>query len=325
MKASYLDGRRIIVSDQVYLYLFGTSYLGLPYNSDFQSLLNEGLLKYGSSLGSSPISIPQLSVYEELESLLASRYGYEEALLFPSGYAAGQAVVHFYGGQDYEIVYGNIAHPALLLTTNNIKEKKSKSTDSKLIAVDYIDPITFEKYDLNTVDVEKGKVLIDISHGLGLFDKEIKLFSESSNIILCGSLNKALGINAGLVLCSTILKKHLKSSMRYKTASAPSPSECYALHQAYASGLVQAQQVKLQKLISSFKPEAPAGYVENFPVLKMQDHSKELSDRLKQNEILIWRNRYPTRDSPMVNRAVFTAAHKEEDVITLLEQLQKLS
>lgn len=325
MKASYLDGRKIIVNDQVYLYLFGTSYLGLPYNPDFQRYLSEGFLKYGSSLGSSPVSIPPLAVYAELEDLLAAKFGCDDALLFPSGYAAGQAVVNLYHQQDHKIQYGNIAHPALKLESKiKAANRDAENSGNKLHAVDFIDPITFEKYDLSTVDQQKDKVLIDVSHGLGLFDEEVRSLSKLPNIALCGSLNKALGINAGVLLCSTSIKQQLQQSLRYKTASAPSPAECYALQQAFNTGLVKDQQVHLKKMIENFKSNSAYNCRDNFPVLKLQNGSEELSDNLKQNEILIWRNRYPAVDSPMVNRVVFTAAHKEEDVELFFEQLDKL-
>lgn len=325
MKASYLDGRKVIVNDQVYLYLFGTSYLGLPYHAEFQRHLNDGLLKYGSSLGSSPLSSPQLAVYEALESILASRYGYEDALLFPSGYAAGQTIVHFYNKQNHVVVYGNVVHPALRLSGKAEALTGNAMSRSKLLVVDFIDPITFEKYDLSKIDSEKDKVLIDVSHGLGLFDKDILSFSKSSNIVLCGSLNKALGINAGIVLCSTELKRKVQSSMRYKTASAPSPAECYALSLGLESGLIGQQQAHLQELMTKFRTRDGVSSVPDFPVLKLERCKEDLADQLKKNEILIWRNRYPSGDSPLVCRAVFTAAHKVEDVSLFLDQLDQLS
>jgi len=325
MKASYLDGRKIIVNDQVYLYLYGTSYLGLPYSPDFQSLFQEGILKYGSSLGSSPNSIPQLSVYEELEHLLANRYGFEEALLFPSGYAAGQTVVNLYHQQGHIVAYGNVAHPALKSESKIIRpENREKTGKASLLAMDFLDPITFEKYDLNNTVSQKDKVLIDASHGLGIFDDEIKALSTAKYIILCGSLNKAMGINAGVLLCSKGLKKELQSSLRYKTASAPSPAECYALKRSIDTGLVSDKQQKLGKLIDGFGANELFRNIKGFPVLSLKSNSPEISDYFKQQEVLIWRNNYPTEASPIVNRAVFTAAHTQEDVAVFLALLDKL-
>ena len=324
MKASYLDGRKIIVDDKVYLYLFGTSYLGLPYDEDFQKLIQEGIDKYGSSLGSSPTTVPQLSIYGELEAYLANQYGFEDALLFPSGYSAGQTVVQLYASQNYKIQYGNVAHPALKLEAKiESKDVHKKTNRSTLFATDFIDPITFEQYDINFIDSEGDKTLIDISHGLGLFDDDLKSMSSSSNVILCGSLNKALGINAGILLCDTALKLQVIASARYKTASAPSPSECYALYKAIASGVVEKRQSRLETLLIKLNGAKGLRSVVGFPAVKIENDGDRIFNYLKQNEVLTWRNKYPTADSPMVNRAVFTAAHKAEDVDQFLELIDK--
>ncbi len=324
MKASYIDGQKIVVDDQVYLYLYGTSYLGLPYNSDFQQLQKEGQIKYGSSLGSSPGSTPQLAIYSELEELLASKYGYEAAILFPSGYAAGQTIMSVHQEQGHQIEYGNVAHPALKLNSHtNEPQVESHSENSKIYAVDFIDPITFEKFDLSSNRDNASTLLIDISHGLGLFDEEIKAVSKLNNSILCGSLNKALGINAGVVLCTNALKNRLCVNRRYSAASAPSPSECYALLKAFETGLINAQQNKLNGLMKLFLNNKDVSLTKGFPVLKFQNNTQQFYEYLKQNEILIWRNSYPDPDSDPINRAVFSAAHQEDDINLIFDYIGK--
>ena len=321
MKASYLDGRVVVLAGEKYQYFYGTSYLGLPYDVDFQKLLQEGQQKYGSSLGSSPMSTPQLDVYASLESVLALKYGFEDAIVFASGYAAGQAVMNLFYQQDYNIEYGNVAHPALKLERKITERTKENNSKRIIYAVDYIDPISFEKYNLNIKNNEGDRILIDASHGLGLFDEDIRSFAKSESIIVSGSLNKALGINAGVLLCTSALKKQVTNTLRYKTASAPSPSECFALLKALESNLIQNKQDHLRKIISNLDAGYLITMVADFPVLTFKDNREELYGHLKDNKILIWRNRYPKHDSPMVNRAVVTAAHSLTDVDSLMETI----
>lgn len=326
MKVSYLDGRVVVVDQEEYLYFYGTSYLGLPYDPAFQSYLQKGQSQYGSSLGSSPLSSPQLSVYAELEECLAKNYGFQSALLFASGYAAGQAVSHIFQQEGYSLEYGNIAHPAIKLETN-IKSSLdvNKSNSKTVFCMDFIDPISFERYELNQNIETDDKVLIDASHGFGLFDEEIISLSNQPNTLVCGSLNKALGINAGVVLGNTDIINQLRSTARYKTASAPSPAECFALLQAFNNSLVSKQQKHLTQLISNLRKSENLKTVHKFPVLTFRNNQEAFYQELKDQKILIWRNSYPSASSPKVNRAVMTAAHNQEDVDKLISLTEQIS
>lgn len=321
MKASHLDGRTIRIDNEDFLYFYGTSYLGLPYDEQFKKLLIEGQDKYGSSLGSSPLSSPQLEVYGTLENTLAEKYGFESALIFASGYSAGQTIVQLFEQQDYHIVYGNIAHPALKLERKILKQKNLDIRKRTFYAVDYIDPITFELGDLTLAANGDDFMLVDASHGLGLFDDEIRSLSERDNLIVCGSLNKALGINAGVVLCGSSFKNQLQSTNRYITSSVPSPGECHALQSALNNGLIQEKKSALRELVSTIPQSNSYRTQQSFPVISFQNNQPELYDHLKSAGILIWHNKYPTSNSPLVNRAVVTGAHKKADLEQLLNQI----
>jgi len=323
MKASYLDGRQVIVDGKKFHYFYGTSYLGLPYDSAFQKYHVEGQQKYGCSLGSSPLSTPQLDVYRHLENLLALRYGFEDALVFSSGYAAGQALISLYHDQDFFIEYGKVSHPALKLERNSTQLSEKVQSRKKVFAVDYIDPITFEKYDDGKLSNALEEIIIDVSHAMGLFDSDIKNLSKNTNVTLSGSLNKGFGINAGVLLCSSALKNKLIHSVRYKTASAPSPSECHALCRAFETDLIAMKQNELSSLIELLVTLNGVLMATNFPVMTFKDNSENLYNHFRDNKMLIWRNRYPTQESPMVNRAVITAAHTLHDVRALQDVLKE--
>lgn len=319
MKATQLDGRSLMMGGERYLSFYGTSYLGLPYDKQFQDYVHEGMSLYGSSLGSSPLSIPQLDIYERLEKQFANYYGFEDALLFASGYAAGQTVVAMFENLDYKIAYGNIAHPALKLEKKIIQRNSSENTRRTLHAIDYIDPITFENGVVGGDEKGKDVILIDTSHAFGLFDEELKAFSKQKNVMICGSLNKAMGTNAGVVLGNEAQVRNLKATNRYKTASAPSPAECFALFKAIEDKLINDKKKDLGRLVEGLVTNEFIRIKEGFPVFTFRDSGQKLYDHIKENKALIWRNRYPSEESALVNRAVITAAHSRGDVDFLIQ------
>ena len=318
MQASYLDGRKIVVDGRDFTYFYGTSYLGMPYDDAFKRFIRDGQNKYGSSLGSSPLSSPQLDIYHQLEACLANQYGFDRSLLFASGYAAAQTVVEHYRQLDFSIEYGNIAHPALKLEKKLLQKNESEKSKQTLHAIDFIDPITFELGDQYKAEQQGDLQLIDASHGFGLFDESLKSLSHQQNTLICGSLNKALGINAGIVLGSKSQIENLKNTSRYKTSSAPSPAECFALLHALENGLVTQKKIHLSELTQVLSTVDRIRVKAGFPAIIFRDNSQELYEHFKSDNLLIWRNHYPTKQSSLVNRAVITASHHHEDVSKLI-------
>lgn len=112
-KISHLPGRTIDIDGQEYLYFSGTAYLGLPQNTAFQTLIQEGLYQYGSVYGSSRNGNLQLSIYEEAEAKLAVWAGAEASLTLSSGMLAGQAAIRQLMLEGYEFIYSPDVHPAV--------------------------------------------------------------------------------------------------------------------------------------------------------------------------------------------------------------------
>jgi 8-amino-7-oxononanoate synthase len=110
---NHLPSPTIEIEGQEYLYFSGTAYLGLPQDSGFQTLIQEGSHQYGSVYGSSRNGNLQLSIYEQAEAKLAVWTGAEAALTLSSGMLAGQAAIRELMLEGFEFVYSPDVHPAV--------------------------------------------------------------------------------------------------------------------------------------------------------------------------------------------------------------------
>jgi len=308
MIATKINGRTTTIDGKEYVYFGGTSYLNLPYESTFHGFVTEGMALYGNSLGSSPITAPRLAIYEELEAFLAQYYGFEAALLFATGRAATQALVQL-AAKRFHIIYGPFAHSTL-----QTRQTNSESAPTIWIN-DFIDPISLERVD-EVDDIPEGPKIIDASHAFGVLDKDLGAFCQRQNAFACGSLNKGLGIHAGLVLCDSETKKALQQTLAYQSSSNASPALCYALLRAFEGGFIEEQQEKLQNFVNQLasiekieiKPPFPVGYFKS---------RAPLYDKLKDNSVLLWKGGY---GAPLVkpNRFVVCAGHSKSDVLRLI-------
>jgi|GEM_PF-6189886 len=319
MRAAKLDGRSIWVAGQEYLYFGNTSYLNLPYEEIFQEFIAQGMSLYGSSRGSSPKTTPTLAIYEQLESYLASYYGFPDALLFSSGHSASQALMKLVS-QSFEIKYGPFAHAALRLSNTIVGNMWPEGTP-KLWANDFIDPISLQRVD-RLESMPNSTIAVDTSHGFGVLDKELIAFAEKHKALVCGSLNKGLGIHAGVVLCDSATKTALRDSIAYQSSSSASPALCFALLNAFESGFIQAQQQKLNSLLGLIAKSALFTNHPPFPVCYISKETN-LYESLMSNNILLWKGGYGDMIT-RVNRLVICAGHKESDLIRLIECINKL-
>jgi len=310
---NHLTGRTVTVDGKQYLYFGGTSYLGLPYNETYQRFFAEGMSRYGTALGSSPLSEPALSVYKELEKDLATRMDFDHAVLFQSGFLAGQAVVAHLHQSKAQFQYSEMAHPAI-----KSEQPIRQSFQPKAWLSDYIEPVSLATIEQLQKPSEIDLYVIDASHAIGLLDQELQQYVEGKPVLVTASLNKALGTAGGVVLYNGP-ELPIKKLVQYTTASPPSPAACYALLQSFKTGLIQQQQRKLQDLLSPCSPASQHYHFKpGFPVLVLQDSSQQLFDEFQLSGQLIWRNTYPKGSGNILNRIVITAEHTNQDVQELL-------
>lgn len=306
------SGRFVNLNGYAYLYCSGTNYLNLAYEEPFKMYAQKGMQKYGVGYGSSPNSKPQLAVFDQLAIAIAEFYQAEAACLFSSGFLACQAIIQSKIDDGYCINYHANTHPALRI--------KHSREGKAIFAGDLINPIQLHELSNRVFQNEHGSI-IDASHGFGIHDEKICEILQMENTIVCGSLNKAFSIPAGVVLCTNETKEKLSRQPAYATSSAPNPALCYALHKAFTSGLIIEQQERLHSLLIQIPESEHYKFLPPYPILKLADAGNALYNLFYKENIVIWRNKYPKASGDYYNRIILHAGLQESDLELMLSLL----
>lgn len=343
LQTTRTPGRTAIVDDRTCLFFSGFAYLGLHQHPGYQAALCEAIGQYGALFPSSRAGNLRLSIYEETEATLATLLQQESAAVFSSGYLASQTAAHYavtYG----QLLYAPGTHPSLQLVRQQTpspavpaEDWAARVTDlvnhhhdhTYVIVTDAVNPVTSTIHPFNWLrDIRKQVlVLIDDSHGLGILGPEgqgiIHLLPQTPYLryLLTASLAKAFSTEGGVVAGSTEDISALRQTAFF-TASTP-------LLPAYAAAFLQsrpwikeARETLLQHI--AYMLHRTAGSVIHNPhglpafVLPHPEGRPDVADHLFEKNIIISSFCYPYAHSPLVNRAVLSALHRQEDLEALL-------
>ncbi len=343
----YIDefpGRKIKIGDQNYLYFGGTAYLGLQTVKKFQRILIGNIKKYGTNYGASRISNIRLSIYDKVEDYLAKLVGSEACITLSSGYLAGQFVRQYFNSSAYKTFYAPNSHPALQLSENennstykDLKREldvylKQTSAVTPVVFLDSID-FTGNSYPnfngLKTLPLDKIIVVADDSHGIGVVgDNGGGVFKNllalgAKEIVVCCSLGKGYGLQAGAVFGT---KKRIQSMTETAFYGGASPATPANLATILDSGEILAKKrKKLNKRMLQFRKQLPKNH--NFSI--MDGHpaitfvNREFTDYLEKNKIIVTNFPYPNEDSSTMSRIVLSSCHKKKDLSKLNHLIKK--
>lgn len=337
-------GRKIRIGDQNYLYFGGTAYLGLQTDKKFQRLLIGNIKKYGTNYGASRISNVRLSIYEKTENYLANLVGSEACTTLSSGYLAGQFVRQYFNSNSFETFYAPIAHPALHLSENesNTTYEALKTamgaclepTNDKTPVV-FLDSIDFSGNSfpnfkgLKTLPLEKIIVVADDSHGIGVVGEhgsgvfKSLLALGAKEIVVCCSLGKGFGVQAGAVFGT---KKRIQSMTETAFYGGASPATPANLATLLHSGKITAKKrAILNKRVLQFRKQLPENHsfsiMDGHPAISFSNTA--LTNYLEKEKIIVTNFPYPNEDSSTMSRIVISSAHKKKDLSKLIYLIKK--
>ncbi len=343
--ADYIDsfpGRAVQLNGDHYLYFGGTAYLGLQTDKAFQQLFISNIKKYGTNYGASRKSNLRISVFERAETLLSSWVGSGACTTLSSGYLAGQFVVRQMSSPEYRLFYAPNTHSALFASkaksyttfaTLNIALRQHLETTPSKTPVVFLDAIDFSGSNfpdfeaLQTLPLSELILVVDDSHGIGIVGEQgggvfrkIKTFAPKE-LIVCGSLGKGFGIQAGAVFGTKQRIAQMTESIFFGGASPASPAALATLSQAkdiyHRNRLVLSRNIKLFKEqlhnTSHFlsMPQHPAFSYKN----------EALTQHLKKAGILVTSFNYPDEKADLMSRIILSAAHTYEDISKLTTSL----
>lgn len=334
-----IPSRTVQTEKGEYLWFGGTSYLGIPYNAHFQELVKFGLENYGANWGSSRNNPLQLSIYSEVETFLADFAKAPSALTVSSGMLAGQIVLKYLETKypNAPTIYAPRVHPALW-GRNFVPNPKSFvefiekinsqiatiQSDTVTIVTDSVSSPHFEKYNFKWVkNLTKNKqinLVIDDSHSLGVMNVKgegiyptIKP-NENVNLVVVASLNKALGVPAGVIYGEKEFNKEISQTGFFSGCSPISPAFAYAC--THAKEIYENTLIDLRNNIEYFKSNLSKSIelenLEGHPAFCFEKQG--LPEYLKNKNILVPSFGYPRPSDKPITRLIISSLHRKYDL-----------
>ena len=339
-------GTKIRYQGKDFSFFSGTSYLGMGEVKAFEEKITEGLRRYGISHGLSRINNVRLDIYEKFESHFALDAGAPDAIVWSSGFLAGNTAVDFLRTRHQHIWIAPGTHPAVLPSEVSIQSHSSQEAwktwcrieAAKLPAsnililsnsVDVLHP-TVHHFDWIRELPSKHEytLLIDDSHGFGVLGEGIygcyHLWKHLPvNFLVSGSLGKGLSMPAGIILGPKEILGKIRMTATYRGASPPPPAYLFAFLEGL--DLFENQRKKLHANMSLANSLDTFGKLEhdpNFPVYGLKDVA--WVDHLEKSGFIVSSFPYPTSNDPCINRIVVSAAHEVTDLERLDQVLTEL-
>ena len=344
----YIDGfpgREIEVKGTKYLYFGGTSYLGLQSEEEFQNIFIDNIKKYGTNYGASRKSNVRISIYEKAEALLSNIVGSEAALTLSSGYLAGQFIAQNFNKPEYKLFYAPNTHSALYNNYNkphvtyadlNSAIREHLSLNRKIEPVVFLDSIDFDGSNypnfngLKDLPLDKIILIADDSHGIGIIGakgegvfRTLQKFN-TKELIVCCSLGKSYGIQAGAVLGSAKRINQLSDTAFFGGASPAGPASIATFIDSQA--IYSSKRKLLHSNIELFKKS-----VQNIAYFKsMEGHptytfiDAQLTNNLENSGFILTHFNYPEDSSSLMSRIVISSHHTSNDIKLLTNELNVL-
>ena len=345
LNLNHNPGRTLTYNGAEYLYFGGTSYLGLQTHPEFLKCLSKNILSFGSSHGASRNSNVQLEIYEQTEAKLAQFCNAEACLTTSSGFMAGQIVRDYFNRDSYECFHYPQAHAALrtaidfkfetaedlrLSLLNYLSKKQAKKP------VLFLDSISFSSHHfpdfkfLKSLPLERIILVADDSHGIGVVGAggagsyKILKTLDALDLVVCGSLAKALATPSGFILGNDEVLQEIRQGSIFAGASPAHPAAIATLGSSLKQISLQHQKLKanrdyfIQKLkktdFLSFNPEH-AGF--NFD-------DQRLVNYLTSHRIMVTSFKYAGGGGEArLTRLVITATHTRDDLDKLIYRLHR--
>ena len=351
--APYID-----IDNKRYLNFAGNDYLGLSRDEGVIAAWQQALAQYGAGSGGSPLISGHTDAHATLERELAQWQGYERALLFPSGFAANQALLLGLLDKDAVLladkfchasmqeaaalspaVYRRFAHQRYDILEKQLAEYTGKRI---LVASEGVFSMDGDCADIGRLNAlcreHNAWLLIDDAHGLGVLGEEGKGSAAAAGVrpeLLVLTFGKAAGLMGAAVLCSDTVAEYLTQSARHLIYSTAIPPAQAAALSAAITRIREADDLraKLQHHIACFQT-ALTGCGLNHRLLHSQtaiqpficgsnEAALDAAAKLRERGLYVPAIRPPTVPQGRAQlRITLSAAHEETHILQLAEGLR---
>ncbi len=347
--------REITLDGQRYRHFSSNDYLGLSQHPAVMAAWQQGVREAGVGAGASGHVTGYSRHHAQLEQQLASWLGYPRALLFISGFAANQAVIHLLAQKSDRIIADKLAHASLLDAASHspatlrrfahnqpaslAKLLATRAEGGTLVVTEGVFSMDGDSAPLAELAAETrragGWLLVDDAHGIGVTGEQGRGSCWQQQVkpeLLVVTFGKGFGVSGAALLCDDATADYVEQFSRHLIYStAMPPAQCCAL----LAALQQIQQgdalrARLQQNIARFRAGATqlpwqlmASDSAIQPLIVGENRAAlALSQRLAQAGCWVSAIRPPTVPPGTARlRITLTAAHHPEDIDALLEAL----
>ncbi|EKP0277371.1 8-amino-7-oxononanoate synthase [Aeromonas sp. MR19] len=348
-------GARLVVDGRDYLNFSANDYLGLADHPAIKSAFKEGIDRYGTGSGASPLVTGYSRAHQQLEETLADWLGVEAVLLFNCGFSANQAVLKALLGKDHLLWQDKLNHASLQEMGSQLPCKMKRFGHNDMAALGrQLEPnrglIVSEGVfsmdgdqspwaELAALAARSGNwLMIDDAHGLGVLGPQGRGTLAAQGVdpacvhIQMGTFGKALGVAGAFVGGSRELVDYLVNFARHYVYSThmPAAQACAVSKSIELVRGADDARVRLQQLIARFRQGAAAlGWqlgASDTPIQPLlvgeSAAALQLAERLRAVGLWVTAIRPPTVPAGTARlRITLSAAHSEQDVDRLLYAL----
>lgn len=341
---NHIPDRQIYIDGEPHLYFGGTAYLGVQNHPEFIELFTKNIQTYGLHYGASRRSNVFLPVYGQAEQFLADWVGSEACLTLSSGYLAAQLVIQTLIEEGHVLFSAPNSHIALRLPgvrpTSNYGELK-QLLEAEIEKKEAIPVLLFDTIDfscqhfpnfesLRSLPLDQLILVGDDSHGIGVVGIQgsgchgLLQHLKPAELLVCCSLGKGIGIQAGAVFGNGKRVQKLRNTSFFGGASPALPAfmgtllETKDLYQQRRTKLMDNYDLFLQTL------RAPTffDHVKGHPTFEFMDAG--FARALESNKIIFTNFNYPDENGPLVSRLVLSAYHSHDDIARLATTINQL-
>ncbi|WP_195237617.1 8-amino-7-oxononanoate synthase [Romboutsia sp. 1001285H_161024_C4] len=345
------------INNKKILLMSSNNYLGLCNNEEVKKSAIESINKYGLGSGGSRLTTGSYDLHKKLEEKIAKFKGYEDAIIFNTGYMANIGVIAAICDEDYYIFSDELNHASIIdgcrlskgktivYKHNDIKDLTNKinkiNPKHGIIVTDSVFSMDGDICKLDEiVKIAKKHNLISIvddAHATGVIGKTGRGSSEYFNIkpdITIGTLSKAIGSEGGFVCTNSDIINYLRNKSRsFIFSTALSPAVIGASIKSFEiiennPYLVKKLKENVEYLCKGLKNigfdinrETPI-----IPIL-IGDEKKaiKISESLLEEGIHIPEIRYPTvKKGEAILRVTLMATHDFCDIDLVINSIKKL-
>ncbi|APT93793.1 hypothetical protein CPHO_10675 [Corynebacterium phocae] len=243
------QGPRAVIDGREYLLFSSSNYLGLAHHPEVVSAALQATALWGTGSGGSRLTTGTHSLHRELETSLAQWLGYEDCVLFATGYQANLSTLQALAGEGLE-VYSDTANHASLIDGMRLATQRGAKVEvyphlsppsaragtgggtrdcaPRLIVTDGLFSMSGDRAPLAKIMDSGCWTMVDDAHGIGTLGISGRGVVEEAGLlnqerlpsdrlppdILVGTLSKAFGAEGGFVCCGAETARLLRNQAR---------------------------------------------------------------------------------------------------------------